>query len=153
MRPLSTGVRALALLGLALALLSACGQRDPAAPAADRPATDSPATESRAADAPTTDAPATDDLRLGLTEWSIETGGVALRPGEVQVRVTNTGGTGHDVVIHGEEGTWATPVLGPGETYDLVITTVAGEELHLVCTLTGHDAQGMHTRIDVEDGG
>lgn len=96
---------------------------------------------------------ATDELRLGLTEWSVETGGVRLLPGEVRVTVTNAGGTRHDVVIHGEEGSWASPVLDPGESHDMVITTVPGEKLHLVCTLTGHESQGMHTGIDVvEDG-
>ncbi|MFC7402806.1 hypothetical protein [Citricoccus sp. GCM10030269] len=92
---------------------------------------------------------AVSELRLGLTEWSIETGGVRLSPGTVTVQVTNTGGTRHDVVIQGEEGTWASPVLGPGQRHDMTITAVAGEELELVCTLTGHDEQGMHTWIAV----
>lgn len=123
-------VRVVVLVGLALTLLlSGCGQDQP-----------EPSAQG---------GPATDQLRLGLTEMNIEDGGVALLPGQVQVEVTNAGGMGHDVVVHGEEGTWATPVLGPGESHEMVITTVAGEQLHLVCTVTGHEAQGMHTRIDV----
>lgn len=96
---------------------------------------------------------ATAELRLGLVEWDIETGGVQLLPGEVQVRVTNAGGARHDVVIHGEQGTWESPVLEPGASHEMVITTVAGEELSLVCSLTGHHSQGMHARIDVVEEG
>ncbi|WP_188804506.1 hypothetical protein [Citricoccus zhacaiensis] len=96
-------------------------------------------------------AAATDRLRLGLTEWSIETGGAQLIPGEVHVEVTNAGGASHDVVIHGEQGSWASPELDPGETHIMAITVSAGEELELVCTLVGHHAQGMHTTITVAE--
>lgn len=100
---------------------------------------------------PAHSAAATDRLRLGLTEWSIETGGAQLIPGEVRVEVTNTGGASHDVVIHGEQGSWASPELDPGETHVMAITVSAGEELELICTLVGHHAQGMHTTIAVAD--
>ena len=96
-------------------------------------------------------AAATDRLRLGLTEWSIETGGARLIPGEVRVEVTNAGGASHDVVIHGEQGSWASPELDPGDTHVMSITAVAGEELELICTLVGHHAQGMHTTIAVAE--
>lgn len=102
--------------------------------------------------APSADGSAASELRLGLTEWGIETGGVRLRPGVVQVRVLNAGGTRHDVVITGKEGRWASPVLGPGEMHLMEITAAPGEQLDLVCTLTGHEAQGMHTSIRVDEG-
>lgn len=91
----------------------------------------------------------TAELRLGLNEWSIETGGSELPAGQIEVVVTNAGGTGHDVVIHGRQGSWASPVLDPGERHTMTITVVAGEELELVCTLVGHHAQGMHTTLTV----
>lgn len=94
---------------------------------------------------------AADTLRLGLTEWSIEASASQLRPGTVTVVVTNTGGTGHDVVLTGQAGRWATPVLAPGERYELEITATPGEELELVCTVTGHHSAGMWTTLPVAD--
>ena len=88
-------------------------------------------------------------LRLGLTEWSIEASATLLAPGTVEVVVTNAGGTGHDVSITGEAGTWATPVLAPGEQAELTLQTTPGEELSLVCTVGGHHAAGMHRTLTV----
>lgn len=92
--------------------------------------------------------PAT-SLRLGLTEWSIEASAPLLAPGTVEVLVTNTGGTGHDVRITGEAGTWATPVLATGEQAELTLQTTPGEELSLDCTVAGHHAAGMHRTLTV----
>lgn len=88
-------------------------------------------------------------LNIGLTEWSIETGPVQATAGEVTLHVTNAGGTRHDLVVHGSQGSWATPLLDPGETYELAITAAAGEQLELVCTVTGHHSQGMHAELPV----
>lgn len=138
-----TVLRRLAAPAIAVALVTGCSTPDaphpahpgqPAQPA--QPAPKEP----------------TDELRLGLNEWSVETAGATLLPGEVQVVVTNAGGTGHDVVIHGRQGTWASPVLAPGEVHEMTITVAPGETLELVCTLEGHHAQGMHTTIDVTEG-
>lgn len=93
-----------------------------------------------------------DELRVGLTEWAVETGGVTAAVGEVTLQVTNAGGTAHDLVVTGEEGSWRTPVLRTGEQAELVVTTVAGEVLLLDCSLTGHHAQGMWTTLQVEAG-
>lgn len=89
------------------------------------------------------------DLTIGLTEWSIETGPVQAAAGPVTVTVTNTGATRHDLVIKGEQGRWATPVLAPGAQYDLSISTRAGETLHLLCSVIGHHDQGMHSTLPV----
>ena len=101
--------------------------------------------------APDDQVPAT-TLRLGLTEWSIEASATLLAPGTVEVVVTNSGGTGHDVSITGEAGTWATPVLAPGEQTELTVRTTPGEELSLVCTVTGHHGAGMHRTLTVAPG-
>lgn len=91
-----------------------------------------------------------DELRIGLTEWSIETGPVQAAAGEVEILVTNAGATGHDLVVKGTHGSWATPTLQPGEQYALQIRTATGERLELVCTLTGHSTQGMHGELQVD---
>jgi hypothetical protein len=90
-----------------------------------------------------------DELRVGLTEWSIETGPVEAVAGDVAVVVTNTGGTEHDLIVHGRHGTWRTPMLAPGERFELLVRTAPGEQLHLECTVTGHHAQGMHAEVPV----
>lgn len=135
----------------ALALLTGCGGQ---ATQAGTAGTENATAEQAAAPNPASDQVSTepaDTLRLGLTEWSIETSATVLRPGTVAVVVTNTGGTGHDVVLTGAAGSWATPVLAPGERYELEITATPGEELELVCTVTGHHSAGMWTTLAVAD--
>ncbi|GAA4725049.1 putative copper-binding protein, cupredoxin-like subfamily [Promicromonospora umidemergens] len=91
----------------------------------------------------------TSTLRVGLTEWSIETGGAVPASGELTVLVTNAGAMGHDLVVEGERGTWQTPVLDPGEQHELTVTAVAGETLELICSVSGHHAAGMSSELDV----
>lgn len=88
-------------------------------------------------------------LRIGLTEWTVETSAAVVLPGEVEVVVTNAGATGHDVLVHGEVGTWGTRVLGPGEQQTFTVTAVADEVLALECTVAGHHSAGMHAQVDV----
>lgn len=91
--------------------------------------------------------PPSEEIRIGLTEWTIETGNAQAAPGDVRLLVTNTGATRHDLVVTGEHGTWATPYLRPGEQHEMDIHVAGGEELALTCSLTGHHAQGMHTNL------
>ncbi|MGI5187225.1 hypothetical protein ACQEVI_03670 [Promicromonospora sp. CA-289599] len=93
----------------------------------------------------------TSTLRVGLTEWSIETSGAVPDAGDLTVLVTNTGATGHDLVVHGEHGTWQTPVLAAGERHELAITTEPGETLELTCSVSGHHAAGMSAQLDVAE--
>lgn len=93
----------------------------------------------------------TSTLRVGLTEWSIETGGAVPTAGDLTVVVTNTGATGHDLVVHGEHGTWQTPVLAAGERHELDITAEPGETLELICSVSGHHAAGMSAELDVAE--
>ncbi|GAB3553489.1 hypothetical protein GCM10027404_26070 [Arthrobacter tumbae] len=91
------------------------------------------------------------ELSVGLTEWSIETGPVQAVEGTVVITVTNAGATRHDLIVIGEGGKWATPVLPPGGEHQLSVSARAGEELKLICTLTGHHDQGMSTTIPVRE--
>lgn len=132
------------LTGLAGASLAACGAEPP-------PGTGTGTSAVTSADPapPHQDETPATSLRLGLTEWSIEASSSLLAPGTVEVVVTNTGGTGHDVRITGEAGTWTTPVLATGEQAELTLQTMPGEELSLDCTLAGHHAAGMHRTLTV----
>jgi hypothetical protein len=101
---------------------------------------------------PSTDATAqgaASEIRVGLTEWAIQTGDVLAAPGELTMVVTNTGATRHDLVVDGRAGTWRTPMLDPGERHHLTVRAEAGEQLRLTCTVTGHHAQGMHAELPV----
>lgn len=89
------------------------------------------------------------ELRIGLTEYHIETGPVRAASGDVRLRVTNAGAAAHDLVVKGSLGSWATPVLAPGQQDELRIQAAPGEQLELVCTLTGHHSQGMHAELPV----
>lgn len=90
-----------------------------------------------------------DRLRVGLTEWEIGTPRVVLSAGTVTFRVTNAGTAPHDLVARGRLGTWATPLLDPGEQTRLVVEAAAGERLLLDCSVAGHHAAGMHTSLRV----
>lgn len=136
------GRRRTLLLACVLTALAGCAPDPAAAPATAPPArvaqTTVPAT-----------APPGYTVRAGLTEWSIEFSDEVFPAGTLRVAVVNAGATGHDLVIRGREGVWATPVLAPGETAELEITTVAGETLQTVCTVAGHHSAGMHLMVEV----
>jgi hypothetical protein len=91
------------------------------------------------------------EVPVGLTEWAIVLGETGPAPGPVTLVVTNAGGTVHDLVVEGRLGRWQTPMLGPGESHELLITADAGEALHLECTVPGHHGQGMHLYLTVHD--
>lgn len=90
-----------------------------------------------------------DHMRVGLTEWNIETSARQAEPGSLRLLVTNAGSTTHDLYVRGEDGTWHTRDLAPGGRQRLVVHAVAGERLHLWCSLPGHAAQGMRTTLSV----
>lgn len=106
-------------------------------------------TQAPAEPRPVAAASVVDRLRVGLTEWEIGTPQVVLAAGTVTFRVTNAGSAPHDLVVRGRRGTWGTPVLDPGEQTSLVVEAVAGERLHLDCSVAGHHAAGMHTALRV----
>jgi hypothetical protein len=73
------------------------------------------------------------------------------RAGRITLTVTNAGGTGHDLVVAGRDGSWATKELGPGQHTTLAVRGRAGERLHLWCSIPGHRLQGMDTHLPVRD--
>jgi hypothetical protein len=95
--------------------------------------------------------PAEGVVRVGLTEWVIVTSSRAVEPGSVELQVTNTGGTEHDLIITGASGHWATPMLDPGDEAELTIEATAGEELELTCSVPGHEPQGMRSTLQVAE--
>lgn len=118
---------------LALAFLAGCG---------------GPASSSGFADASQgASQGATHQVRVGLTEWSIEVSSSRVVPGRVRLVVTNAGATEHDLVVAGKLGSWSTHDLAPGQRARLVVRARGGEVLRLWCSMPGHRAQGMHTTL------
>jgi hypothetical protein len=88
-------------------------------------------------------------IRVGLSEWTITLAPTTARAGRITLNVTNAGGTGHDLVVAGRDGSWATKELEPGQHTTLVVRGSAGERLHLWCSIPGHRLQGMDTHLPV----
>ncbi|MGH3666266.1 MAG: hypothetical protein ACRDU8_09320 [Egibacteraceae bacterium] len=90
------------------------------------------------------------ELRIGLVEYEVLASHAAVLPGDVVFEVTNAGGEAHDLRVDGAAEPAAAPTLRPGDTATLRVHVPAGQdELVLWCTLPGHRAQGMHTRLEV----
>jgi hypothetical protein len=123
-------VKRVALLLVVLALAGCSGNIDPGRP---------PATSS-----------STGPIRVGLIEWTIVMGAHVIEPGEATLRVTNAGTTVHNLFVRGEDGTWHTRDLQPGEQQDLDIDAQPGEHLALWCDEEGHAMAGMRTELDVQ---
>ncbi len=104
-----------------------------------------PASPTRAAGPPASQA------RIGLVEWGFTSSASALVAGPVELEVTNAGSTPHDMqVIVGEQVVAATKVLRPGETQTLRADLTGAEKASiLLCTLPGHESQGMVEQIEV----
>lgn len=95
--------------------------------------------------------PPSSSVRVGLVEWGFTTSARALVAGPVELEVTNAGATPHDmqVLVDGEVVA-ATRVLRPGEQQTVrADLTGADEASILLCTLPGHEAQGMVRQIEV----
>jgi hypothetical protein len=88
-------------------------------------------------------------VRVGLSEWTIALAPPVARAGRITLSVTNAGATGHDLVVAGRDGSWATKELDPGQRTTLVVRGRAGERLHLWCSIPGHRLQGMDTHLPV----
>jgi hypothetical protein len=99
--------------------------------------------------APKGDAGPAHAIRVGLSEWTIALAPTVARAGRITLTVTNAGGTGHDLVVAGRDGSWATKELEPGQKTTLVVRGRAGERLHLWCSIPGHRLQGMDTHLPV----
>lgn len=89
-------------------------------------------------------------LRVGLSEYEVGTSDAAVLPGVVVLEVTNAGAEAHDLRVDGARQPAATPTIRPGDTATLTLRVAPDDdELVLSCTLPGHRAQGMHTRLVV----
>lgn len=96
---------------------------------------------------------AASQVRVGLVEWGFTTSADALVAGPVVLEVTNAGSTPHDMqVLVGEDVVAKTAVLRPGEEQTVRADLSGVSRATLLCTLPGHESQGMVRQIDVVEG-
>ncbi|HEX6247858.1 MAG TPA: hypothetical protein VFZ64_08320 [Nocardioidaceae bacterium] len=97
--------------------------------------------------------PPSSEVRIGLVEWGFTTSASALVAGPVVLEVTNAGSTPHDmqVIVDGEVVA-RTEVLRPGEAQTVRADLSGVDTASLLCTLPGHESQGMVQEIEVVEG-
>lgn len=102
--------------------------------------------------APVPAGPPVSELRIGMQEYRFQLSAGTLRPGPVEVTVTNAGSTGHDVrLLQGERQLAASDVLPPGGRQTLQLDVAAGVPVLLDCTVGGHAEAGMTASLAVAD--
>jgi len=70
-------------------------------------------------------------------------------PGKVTFVVTNAGKIQHDLAVQGSGGTTKTALISPGKSAKLTVTLAAGTYT-LYCSVPGHRAAGMVTKLVVK---
>jgi manganese oxidase len=85
---------------------------------------------------------------VSLTEF-------AINPSEVvaggSIEVTNDGTMAHDLSVVGTD--LETPMLQPGESATLDISSLEPGSYEIICTVPGHEASGMSGTLEVSTGG
>jgi hypothetical protein len=103
--------------------------------------------------APEPSGPPAAELRVGLVEWGFTLSAPALRAGAVRLEVTNAGATAHDLrVLDGDRVLAASPPIPPGATGALEFDATGLQQVEFLCTLPGHEAQGMVRTVAVSAG-
>jgi uncharacterized cupredoxin-like copper-binding protein len=95
-------------------------------------------------------APAGHAIPVSETEFKIALAAPKVAPGKVTFTVRNAGKIQHDLVVSGPgvAGAAKTPLLNPGQTATLTVTLAAGSYT-LYCSVPGHRAAGMVTKLTV----
>ena len=100
--------------------------------------------------APVPSGPPVSELRIGLQDYRFQLSAGTLRPGPVEVVVTNAGSTAHDVrLLQGEQQLAVSEVLPPGGRQTLRLDVAAEVPVLLDCTLRGHAEAGMTASLAV----
>lgn len=96
--------------------------------------------------------PPSAELRVGLVEWGFTTSSPALLDGPVRLHVTNAGATAHDLrVLDGDRVLAASTSLAPGAEQTLTLDVTGLRQVRFLCTLPGHESQGMVRDVPVTD--
>jgi len=145
---------AVAVLAVAVALLTGCG--------GDEPGTDSAATSTSESSAEqTTESPSaaggtsesepaeTQAIEVSSVDFSFELAEDTFSPGTYEITLTNEGGATHDLVVERDgEDVAASEQIGPGESSTFEVTLEEGEYV-FYCSVGNHRSMGMEVPVEV----
>ena len=89
-------------------------------------------------------------VAVSLSEFAIEPAAIIAEAGGVLV-VTNDGSAEHDLAVVGTD--LATPMLAPGESAELDLTTLPAGDYEVFCEVAGHQAAGMSAPLTLTGAG
>ncbi len=94
--------------------------------------------------------PPASEVRIGLVEWGFTKSARALVAAPSVLRVTNAGATPHDLELIADGRVLGrVESLRPGEQQTLEADLSGVDRVTFLCTLPGHESQGMVEQIDV----
>ncbi len=145
---------ALAVMAVAVALLTGCGGDEPDGGSMSMNTTESSAeatTESSSAAGETSESESseTQAIEVSSVDFSFELAEDTFSPGTYEITLTNEGGATHDLVVERDgEDVAASEQIGPGESSTFEVTLEEGEYV-FYCSVGSHRSMGMEVPVQV----
>ncbi len=144
---------ALAVMAVAVALLTGCGGDEPDGGSMSMNTTESSAeatTESPAAgETSESESAETQAIEVSSVDFSFELAEDTFSPGTYEITLTNEGGATHDLVVERDgEDVAASEQIGPGESSTFEVTLEEGEYV-FYCSVGSHRSMGMEVPVQV----
>lgn len=142
-----------AVLALAVAVLTACGDDDPEPDAATTPAattTTGAAPPPTTGTAPTAGDPAeAESITVTAVDFAFELDEDSFSAGSYEIRLVNGGGATHNLTVERDGADVAgTDAIDPGQETTLTVTLEPGEYV-FYCSIGNHRAMGMEVTVVV----
>ncbi len=144
---------AVAVMAVAVALLTGCGGDEPDGGSMSMNTTESSAeatTESPAAgETSGSESAETQAIEVSSVDFSFELAEDTFSPGTYEITLTNEGGATHDLVVERDgEDVAASEQIGPGESSTFEVTLEEGEYV-FYCSVGSHRSMGMEVPVQV----
>jgi plastocyanin len=137
-----------ALLALALAVLTACGD-DAGAEADATTSASTPPPGSTAAGSPTEPETGAESITATAEDFSFALDEDSFAAGRYEITLVNEGGSTHDLVVERDgEDVAGTDAIAPGEQTTLSVDLEPGEYV-FYCSIANHRAMGMEITVTV----
>jgi plastocyanin len=145
-----------AVLALALAVLTACGDDSPddSGDAGAGATTSAATSESSPAPAPTTAGPSepaaeTESVTVTAEDFAFSVDEDGFAAGSYEITLVNGGGSTHDLVVERDgEDVAGTDAIDPGQEATLTVDLEPGEYV-FYCSIANHRAMGMEITVTV----